>query len=116
MAFLPDLPPTKTPVDAKLIEYLQQMLADPGNASANPKKLRHLVAFFEDEPGRLFVMPGQKYTDMGWVGGPSDNVPAQLIKRADTALSVIFEQDVGGVTKTMGWMYLAGSHGRSELE
>jgi hypothetical protein len=113
MPFLPDLPPSKIPLDSKLVAYLQQLVDNPSNADANPKRLRHLVAFFEDEGPRVYVMPGKAYTDMGWVGGPSDDIPCKILKRSDTALSVIFVEEKAGANAVAGWIYAAGSHGHA---
>jgi hypothetical protein len=107
-----DVPPENEPIDEQFVAYLQQLIKNPGNPQANPKGLRYVVAFFDDEGPRGYIIPGMKYVPKGWVGGPSDNIPCKVLKRADTALSVIFV-DENDQSVASGWVYAAGRHGRA---
>ena len=113
MAIVPDLPPSYVEISNDLIKYFQQMIAEPTNTAANPKKLGHIVAFFDDEGPRVYVIPGRTYNHMGWVGGTSDDIPATMLKRSDTALSVIYQKEENGVKVTGRWIYAGGNHGSS---
>jgi hypothetical protein len=107
-----ELPPENDPINDQLVAYLQQLIKNPSNPQANPKGLRYLVAFFDDEGPRGYIIPGMKYVPKGWVGGPSDDIPCKMLKRADTALSVIFV-DENDQNVASGWVYAAGRHGRA---
>lgn len=113
--YVEDLPPSFEPMDGTLIQYLAQIVASPQDEDANPQKLRYLVAFFDDQPGRAFIHPGMEYQHRGYVGGPSDNIECTTLKRADTALSVIFIEPspVGEQPKASGWIYVARNHGKA---
>ena len=77
-----DLPPSTSHISEQLVNYLQQLIYEADKKKVNPKKLRAIVAFFEDETPRFYTIPDSITTEIGWVADQHPPIEAtRLIRR-----------------------------------